>query len=135
MIETEVKYFAPSGDSMPALVLQLTRLVDSYMLWIGPTDSGPEDAHKAPLRGSLCRDWACAMPPASNNIPPSGTALFRASASDLALAMAQRLARRFNKQIFLSIDLPPNFISTGLGHKLALEAERRLVETLKAQAA
>lgn len=65
MIETKVKYFAPSDESLPALVLQQTCLVNSYMLWIGPTDKRPEEAHQAPMTGNLCADWACAMPLAS----------------------------------------------------------------------
>lgn len=40
-------------------------------------------------------------------------------------------ARRFKKQIFLSIDIPPTFLSMGHGPKLAFEAEKRVVETLK----
>lgn len=70
MIETEIKYFAPSEEGMPALVLQITRLVNSYMFWIGATEERPEDAPKAVLHGYLCRDWACAMPPISVCVPP-----------------------------------------------------------------
>lgn len=40
-------------------------------------------------------------------------------------------ARRFKKQIFLSLDIPPAFVSMGLASRIALEAERRIVETLK----
>lgn len=65
MIDSEVRYFPPAGDSMPALVLQVTRLVNSYMLWIGATDERPESASMAVLKGNLCRDWACAMPATS----------------------------------------------------------------------
>jgi len=61
-ISIETKYLPSSESSLPALVLQVTRLVDSYMLWIGPTDAAPEDVSKAPLLGNLARDWACAMP-------------------------------------------------------------------------
>ena len=64
-IKTETRYFPPSDDASPALVLQITELVDSYMLWIGPTDDTQENAQGAPEKGSLCRDWACAMPPLS----------------------------------------------------------------------
>lgn len=39
-------------------------------------------------------------------------------------------ARRFQKQIFLSIDLPPGFDSMGQGQKLILAVEKTLVETL-----
>ena len=40
-------------------------------------------------------------------------------------------ARRFRKQIFLSVDVPPSFLTMGQGSKLLLEVERGLVETLK----
>lgn len=64
MITVETKYLPPSEASLPALALQITSLVGSYMLWIGTTDpdAGPDAAAQAPLRGSLARDWACAMP-------------------------------------------------------------------------
>ena len=68
MIQTRTKYFAPSDDSLPALVLQQTVLVDSYMLWIAPTDKKPEEAEQVPLTSRLCADWACAMPPASESV-------------------------------------------------------------------
>jgi len=41
------------------------------------------------------------------------------------------LARRFRKQIFLSVDVPPAFLSMGQGPKLLLEVEKGIVETLK----
>lgn len=39
--------------------------------------------------------------------------------------MAQRLARRFQKQIFLSVDIPPGLLS------LQQEAERGIVASLR----
>ena len=65
MIKTETRYFEPLDDVTPALVIQVTHLVDSYMLWVGPTEGRAEDAESAPRNGCLCRDWACAMPPVS----------------------------------------------------------------------
>ena len=62
-IRTETRYFPPPDDVLPALVLQITELVDSYVLWIGPTDESQENAQRAPEKGNLCRDWACAMAP------------------------------------------------------------------------
>ena len=62
MIETETKYFPATSDGLPALALQITKLVDSYMLWIGVTECLAEEVKQAPSRGKLCRDWACAMP-------------------------------------------------------------------------
>jgi len=40
-------------------------------------------------------------------------------------------ARRFRKQIFLSVDVPPTFLSMGQGSKLLLEVEKGIVEILK----
>lgn len=61
---TETKYL-PAGDpTLPGFAIQVTRLVDSYMIWVGVCGD-PGEVEKAPLRGNLCRDWACAMPPVS----------------------------------------------------------------------
>ncbi|KAI0733148.1 hypothetical protein C8Q72DRAFT_814459 [Fomitopsis betulina] len=131
-IVAETKFVPPSDPTLPALALQVTRLRDSYMLWIGTTEESAEDVQNAPLQGHLARDWACAMPAnkLNANISPAATSLYRSSSSDAALTMSQRLARRFQKQIFLSIDLPPGFDSMGQGQKLILAVEKTLVETL-----
>jgi len=92
------------------------------MLWIGIADG--DDTEKAVLRGHLCNDWACAMPPRAPGAPSPSTSLFASSRSDIALSMAQRLARRFQKQIFLSVDIPPGLLS------LQQEAERGIVASL-----
>ncbi|KAI0055153.1 hypothetical protein BV25DRAFT_1833367 [Artomyces pyxidatus] len=126
-IRVETRYFPRNGPSLPALVLQATCLVDSYMLWIGATEEPEENARLVPLQGNLARDWACAMPPIKN-LPVAGTSLFRSSSSDVALAIAQRLAHRFKKQVFLSVDIPQ---SVGRGPQILLEAEKALVQTLK----
>jgi len=63
-ISVEVKYIPSSDPCLPSLALQVTKLVDSYMLWVGTIeDNTGEDVEQAPLQGSLCRDWAFAMPP------------------------------------------------------------------------
>jgi proteasome assembly chaperone 4 len=62
MISVETKYFPSPDSSLPALALQVTQLVDSYLLWIGVFEGLPDEVHKAPLHGRLTRDWACAMP-------------------------------------------------------------------------
>jgi hypothetical protein len=62
-IGVELRYIQTSESSLPGLALQITRLVDSYMLWIGTTEEPADVVHKAPLGGNLTRDWACAMPP------------------------------------------------------------------------
>ena len=61
-IGVETKYAPPLDPTLPALALQVTRLLDSYMLWIGTTEEQAEDVRNAPLQGHLARDWACAMP-------------------------------------------------------------------------
>lgn len=71
MIETKIRYFDSADESLPALVLQQTCLVDSYMLWIGTTDKRPEEAELVPASGNLCVDWACAMPPPASVCPIS----------------------------------------------------------------
>lgn len=64
-IHVETKHIAPTDPTLPALALQATHLIDSYMVWIGFTDVPEENVQLAPLRGSLVKDWACAMPPSS----------------------------------------------------------------------
>jgi len=63
-IKSQVKILGSSDPSLPPLALQVTQMVDSYMLWIGAVEANVEGAgEKAVLKGSLCKDWACAMPP------------------------------------------------------------------------
>jgi hypothetical protein len=62
-ISVETKYFPSLGASSPALALQVTCLVDSYMLWIGVTEELEEKASDAILQGHLGKDWAVSMPP------------------------------------------------------------------------
>lgn len=62
-MNVRLKRLETSDPSLPSLVLQITQLVDTYMLWIGIADGDTGDAEKAVLRGNLCNDWACAMPP------------------------------------------------------------------------
>ncbi|KAH9929487.1 uncharacterized protein BXZ73DRAFT_90353 [Epithele typhae] len=135
-IHVDTRYIPSAEPSVPALAVQTTRLVDTYMLWVGTTDSDPENVRNAPLQGSLSKDWACAMPTRETlGTPAAGTSLYRSSASDAALTMAQRLARRFKKQIFLSIDVPPSLGSMGQEGKLLLAVERAVVETLRSHEA
>lgn len=61
-ISVDVQHVAPSDPSLPSLAVQVTRLVDSYMLWVGINEDLPEDVQSAPSKGNLGRDWACAMP-------------------------------------------------------------------------
>ncbi|KAF9233324.1 hypothetical protein BU15DRAFT_54046 [Melanogaster broomeanus] len=130
-IAVRTRYIPPAEPTLPALGLQITSLVDSYMLWIGVTGEPPETVQNAPRSGTLCRDWACAMP-SGHTGPGPATSLFRSSGSDIALSMAQRLARRFRKQIFLSVDIPPAYLTAAEGSRILLEAEKGIVEMLKA---
>jgi Proteasome assembly chaperone 4 len=116
-ISVETKYFPSSGASSPALALQVTCLVDSYMLWIGVTEELEENASRAILQGHLSKDWAVSMPPwkvrnsrnegigwlqQGNSIsalhhqtlPATGSQLLRSSSSDVALSIAKRLGER-----------------------------------------
>ncbi|KAL1705305.1 hypothetical protein EV121DRAFT_258662 [Schizophyllum commune] len=129
-ISVTTHYVSPPDDSLPPLALQITRLVGSYMLWVGMAEGGPERVEEAPLKGNLAKDWACAMPSAAGGAG-AATALFRTSGSDVALSMAQRLAVRFKKQIFLSVDIAPSFLTLGQGPRVLLEAERAIVRELK----
>ena len=64
-ISVTTHYVSPPDDSLPPLALQITRLVGSYMLWVGMAEGGPERVGEAPLKGNLAKDWACAMPSAA----------------------------------------------------------------------
>jgi proteasome assembly chaperone 4 len=39
-------------------------------------------------------------------------------------------AKRFGKQMFLSVDIPSSFLTIGQGQRLLLEAEKGIVTTL-----
>ncbi|KAF8160788.1 hypothetical protein B0H34DRAFT_672901 [Crassisporium funariophilum] len=131
-ISVQVKQMDTRDLSMPPLVLQVTQMVDTYMLWIGIGDgANVTDGETTVLHGNLCKDWACAMPPKAPGGQSAATSLFRSSSSDVALSMAQRLAKRFQKQIFLAIDIPVGFLSMGQGELLVMEAEKNIVATLK----
>ncbi|KAG9316219.1 hypothetical protein JVU11DRAFT_2246 [Chiua virens] len=66
-ITVRTKYIAPAEPTFPALAVQITRLVGSYMVWVGVTEETAETVENAPLSGSLCKDWACAMPGMGGN--------------------------------------------------------------------
>ncbi|EMD37333.1 hypothetical protein CERSUDRAFT_83108 [Gelatoporia subvermispora B] len=140
-ITVNTTYVPPTEPSLPALAVRTTQLVDSYMLWIGTADVPPEEVNNAPSQGCLSKDWACAMPArdvsahrhreAFEEQNPWPCALYRTPSSDAALSMAQRLARRFKKQIFLSIDVPPSIQTLGEAPKLLLAVERAALTALK----
>lgn len=166
-IRVHTKYVAPPEPSLPALALQVTQLVGSYMVWVGATEESPENAQLATARGALTRDWACAMPPTSvgsrraqqsdNSQPrrsprraqrqrcfvrPARTFRSRwlsGSVKPVSPPCVPNLcahpdflaARRFKKQVFLSVDLPPSFAALGDGPRLVLAVERAVVDVLK----
>ncbi|KZV97761.1 hypothetical protein EXIGLDRAFT_764122 [Exidia glandulosa HHB12029] len=126
-MKSESFYFATEDGSQPPFAVQLTTLNESYMIWAGVTDAsaGADDGARAMSQGRLGGDWAVAMPTLA-----AGTPLLQTAGSDVALAMAHRLARRWKKQIFLSVDLPPSFAGVP---GLALRVERELNGLLSAR--
>lgn len=85
-IQVETKYIPPSDLSLPAIAVQVTRLVGSYMLWVGTTDVAAEDVRKAPLQGRLAKDWACAMPTKDVSTPCTQSNTHSAAVPCLVLA-------------------------------------------------
>ena len=65
MITVETRYVPSPDGVVPALAVQVVSMVDSYMVWIGATELGPDAVVRAPAQGRLARDWACAMPEVS----------------------------------------------------------------------
>lgn len=112
----ETKYVGPSDGSETGLVVQITKMMDSYMVWVGSTRKENET-----VEGRLCRDWAYAMPAKKIGGEPSGTSLFRSNSCNVALSMAQRIAKRTGKAIHLSVDIE---------EKKAVEVERVVKEML-----
>lgn len=116
--------------------------VTSRMIWVGTADRDGQPASRR-----LGSDWACAMPSKMASAPVAGATLLSSSSSaaggpgtnQRAVNMAQRLARRFNQQIFLSLDLPSDFaggsaaaMSDPYTAKALLSLEGELVKILKA---
>ncbi|CAE6477168.1 unnamed protein product [Rhizoctonia solani] len=81
--------------------------------------------------GSLAKDFSCAMPGTQATTPALGVPIFRSRDSDESLALSQRLARRFKKQIFLSIDIPVLMKTSGQTSHFMSQAEKHLLITLK----
>ncbi|TFK73906.1 hypothetical protein BDN72DRAFT_760850 [Pluteus cervinus] len=127
MITVHTKHVSPSDPSLPPLAIQVIELVGSYMVWIGEADGAAKEVWKASLQGNLCKDWACAMPSRDTHSPALATSFFRSASSDVAFSMAQRMAKRFDKQIFLSVDVA---VSLDGGAKVLLEAEKGAVEMI-----
>ncbi|WVQ99249.1 hypothetical protein IAU59_006381 [Kwoniella sp. CBS 9459] len=111
------------GGASPAFVFHLTRMVDTLIIWVGTgtsSDSVSQMGSGSGVPGSsgvvvgekkLASDWSVAMP-SRGNIPVTATPIYRSGASDIALPMSQRLARKFpSNQIHLSLSLPSTLTS------------------------
>lgn len=63
-IKVQVKIIGANDPASPPLVLQVTQMVNTYMLWIGAVENISDigAGENAVLSGNLCKDWACAMP-------------------------------------------------------------------------
>ena len=128
----------PSRDgALPSFAVQLTELgPDSFMIWAGVSDAAAGMDGTALLQGKLGSDWAVSMPQVSSGRDvvatlrlwlwlvqaPAGTQLLQTAGSDIAQAMANRLARRWKVQMFVSVDVPVSFMG-GSGLSLAMERE------------
>lgn len=62
--------FEATTNGIPATIIQITELLQSYMIWVGTMDAdlaNPVDEETverlAAAQGCLAKDWACAMPP------------------------------------------------------------------------
>lgn len=62
-ISVHTAFYAGRDASEMGIVVEVTVLRGSYMIWAGTTAVGEEDKEKAVAAGRLARDWACAMPP------------------------------------------------------------------------
>ena len=64
-IKVQVQIIGANDPASPPMVLQVTQMVDTYMLWIGAVENISDigAGENAVLSGNLCKDWACAMPP------------------------------------------------------------------------
>lgn len=62
-ISVHTTFYAGRDASEAGIVVEVTVLQGSYMIWAGLSAGGEEDKEKAVAAGHLARDWACAMPP------------------------------------------------------------------------
>ncbi|KAJ7091195.1 hypothetical protein C8R44DRAFT_546031, partial [Mycena epipterygia] len=62
-ISVKTQYFAGRDASEAAMVVEITVLQGSYMIWAGTTAVGEDEKGQAVEGGRLARDWAVAMPP------------------------------------------------------------------------
>lgn len=131
-------FFEPdNAQDIPGIIVQITRGVDTYIIWAGTTTqaiSGGDEAQKslAVQSGRLGVDWACSMPSPKPSMPVAGTTLLRTSQDPVALPLSQRLAQRFKKQMFVSIDISASQKIGGKGPMVALAVEKAVIVSLKA---
>ncbi|WVF71638.1 hypothetical protein IAT40_006446 [Kwoniella sp. CBS 6097] len=127
--------FAGGGGGSPAFVFHLTRMVDTLIVWVGTGTTSDTQVGSSSIGGSsgvgvgekkLASDWSVAMP-SRGNIPVTATPIYRSGASDIALPMSQRLARKFpSNQIHLSLSLPSS-LTTQSGPNLDPYASKMLL--------
>lgn len=91
------KYVGPSKPGGRGLAVQVIELVDSYMIWVGGVEGGPEEVGKAITGGRLCRDWACGLGGIGTRLAGGG--------ESIAVGMAQRLGSRLGKMVYVSVDV------------------------------
>ncbi|CAI2161781.1 7393_t:CDS:2 [Funneliformis geosporum] len=91
---------------------QLTILKDSVFIWVG--SEGNE----------ILGDLAIIMPPLLRNKGSTGTTILKSDVEELSKQFGQKLATKFNKQFFVSINLPPN------AEEITF-AEKKVIDILK----
>ncbi|RXK38518.1 hypothetical protein M231_04150 [Tremella mesenterica] len=135
-ITTHHTYFPSPLPGAPSFSANLTRLKDTYFLWLG---SGPpssvangsleneqgEEGHTSEKK--LAGEWAVAMP-AIGSMPITSTALYRSTGESEPIA--QRLARKFpGNQIHVSLSLAPSgSLQDPLASKALMLVEKRVAE-------
>ncbi|CAG8721747.1 4109_t:CDS:2 [Funneliformis caledonium] len=75
---------------------QLTILKDSVFIWVGTEGN------------EILGDLAIIMPPLLRNKGSTGTTVLKNDVEEISKQFGQKLATKFNKQFFVSINLPPN---------------------------
>ncbi|KAI9639594.1 uncharacterized protein MKK02DRAFT_39915 [Dioszegia hungarica] len=145
-ISTHHTHISPSNPYAPAFIFHLTRLTSTLFVWVGTGSStgaggpgsgvglgqggmgGVGEGGEGGMGGErkLAADWGVAMP-SRGSMPTVATPVFRSGALDLAVPMAQRLARKFpSNQIHLSLSLPPTLTAPS-GPSLDPSAGRTLL--------
>ena len=72
-ITVTTRYFEPLHAGEPGVVVQATKLTDSFMIWAGTTDEREDQADKVVASGRLAIDFGCAMPgPGSPQVGSGG---------------------------------------------------------------